>query len=115
MTSDQLPDSAEMLRFRLNEQAVTQLASLMSEPIFREALRIIGDLSKPSRLPDTTPGIHPDTCVTHHHHLLLGVTIAVEKLKKLTIAIKPGDPELDNPDRDEFEDHIPLELRPKRK
>ena len=113
MTTSQLPDSAEMLRFRKNEQAVSQLASLMSEPVFRDALRIIGDLAKPSALPETTPGIHPDTCVTHHHHLLIGITTAINKLKKLTLPILPGSLELDDPERDEFEDHLPEELRSK--
>lgn len=112
MTTYQLPDSAEMTRFRKNEQAVSQLASSMSEPVFRDALRIIGDLSKPSILPETTPGIHPDTCVAHHHHLLIGITTAVNKLKKLTLPILPGE-ELDDPKREEFEDHLPEELRSK--
>lgn len=111
MTTYQLPDSAEMIRFRQNEQAVNQLSSLMSEPVFRDALKIIGDLAKPSTLPETTPGIHPDTCVTHHHHLLIGVTTAINKLKKLTLPILPGSSELDDPDREEFMDHLPEDLR----
>jgi hypothetical protein len=111
MTTYQLPDSAEMLRFRKNEQAVTQLAALMSDPVFRDALKIVGDLARPTHLPETTPGIHPDTCVTHHHHLLIGITTALTKLKKLTLPILPGSLELDDPEREEFMDHLPEELR----
>lgn len=113
MTSYQLPDSAEMLQFRKNEKAVSHLASLLSDPVMQRAFALVSDLSKPTQLPETTPGVHPDTCVAHHHHLQMGLNLAITKIKKLALPILPGDPELDDRDREEFEDHLPPELRRK--
>lgn len=104
MTSTTLPDNDELQRFRKNEAAVGRLQELMSDPVMRQALDIVTKLSAPTYLPETTPGLHPDTCTAHHFHMLIGVKNAVAKLKKMATALKPGE-EPEDSDRDEFEDY----------
>ena len=105
MTSTSLRDSDELYRFRKNEAAVGRLQELMSDPVMRQALDIVSKLSAPTCLPEATPGLHPDTCTAHHFHMLIGVKNAVAKLKKMTVAILPGDLADEDADRDEFEDY----------
>lgn len=105
MTSTELPDSDELRRFRRNEAAADRLSELMSDPVMRQAIEIVSKLAIPSRVPEATPGLHPDTNTAHHSHMLIGVTNAVAKLKKMTVAIRPGQEDEENPDRDEFEDY----------
>ncbi len=104
MTSTTLPDSDEIRRFRLNEAAVGRLQELMSDPVMKQALDIVTKMSAPTYLPETTPGLHPDTCTAHHFHMLIGVKNAVAKLKKMATAVKPGE-EPEDAARDEFEDY----------
>ncbi len=107
MTSTTLLTSQAFTNFRRNEVAVSRLAELLNDPTLNSALRLVEDLSKPTRLPDTTPGLHPDTVTSHHMHMLIGVGEAVKKLRRLATFIKPGeiDSDADSPDRPEYSDH----------
>lgn len=115
MTSTTLPDNDEFRRFRKNEAAVGRLQELMSDPVMRQAIEIVSKMSAPTYLPDATPGLHPDTCTAHHFHMLIGVKNALAKLKRMTVAILPGEELDEEADRDEFQDYAdaikPMEVR----
>lgn len=106
MTSIQLPETAAYIRFREQEGAVQRLGQLLEEPVLREALKILDDIARPRGLPDIQPGVHPDTTVAHHFHLLLGAQKVMQALKKLaTPRTKQEIDEDTSPERPEFADY----------
>lgn len=107
MTSSHLPESPAFHRFRDQEGAVQRLAQVLNDPALTLALQILDDMARPTLLPESQAGVHHDTTVTHHFHLLLGAKKALDLLKKMATPKTPQErlDEEASPERPDFSDY----------
>jgi hypothetical protein len=83
-----LPPSKEEVQFRRSSDATNALASVLASQPFVMAAKIIREEAVLRAIPNPVPGVHHDTTVTHYAHFLMGVNACLDRLKRLSIAIR---------------------------
>lgn len=96
-------------QFRLHPQLRNELANLLKNSTFQEALAIVQDKAKPRSTPEPRPNAHLDTLVAHDFHYKRGIQAAIDTLDRLTKA--PEIEEDQRLDEDPFSHSLPRELR----
>ena len=108
-----LPASKEEVQFRRSSDATNALAALLASQPFVMASKIIREEAVLRAIPSPVPGVHHDTTVTHYAHFLMGVNAALDRLKRLTIAIREDgtDPAVMEEDEEDYFVHAAMKIQ----
>ena len=90
------------------------MAALLANPIMEKALKALENSNRPSVLPESVPGVHPDTTATHEFKRMIGVNQTIEAIRAFATPIGLHDEEA-TLEGTEFTHNLPPELRERKK
>lgn len=92
MTTTTIPTTTAEENFRKSEELVTQLKGALESTAVKTAIKIIRDACRPrGKLPELTPGLHPDTNLAHYYHFMQGCHVVLDRLERMSRRLSEKD------------------------
>lgn len=101
--------NSKTVLFRKSEHLRQQLASLLDNPVLKQALDAIREAGVPKSMPEIYAGVHPDTIIAHDYHKKVGINEVLAALITMTFPLNEAPEEIK--DEVPFEHTLPKELR----
>jgi hypothetical protein len=102
-----IPKTPEYVQFQSSVPFRSALQDILNNEQLKQAIALVKSCAAPRFIPQSAPGLHPDTSTAHVYHMMAGVHQAFDLLEQLTM---PPVNRL-SPDEPEFYHALPSEYR----
>ncbi len=99
------------MAFRASDDARTELAQLLAQPVLKKAFDAIREKGVPKSIPQIDNRNHPDTVIAHKFHEMVGINYALDLFERMTFPLNEHPDDQTDAEQEPYAHSLPAHLR----